>query len=79
MFLLVSRSLPALAHAELIRSSPVADERLTRFPEQVVLWFDEELDTRESWFRLFDTEGQLVHAPEGRVDLNDLDHASLIA
>jgi copper transport protein len=68
----------ALAHAELIRSSPSAGERLTQPPERITLWFDEELDTRGSGFQVFDADERPIAGSEGGVDLTDPDHASMV-
>ena len=69
----------ALAHANLIRSSPAADERLTASPQTIALFFDDELDTRASRFQVYDTNNPSLSVVEGRVDLNDPYHARLIA
>jgi copper transport protein len=68
----------ALAHAELIRSSPAAGERLAGSPTQITLWFNEELDTLKSEFQLYGADGRPVESVQGRVDLNDPDHASMV-
>ena len=79
VLLVLSTVLAASAHAELIRSSPQADEHLAAAPAQVVLWFDEELVTHESTLRVFAADGRQVDTRDGYVDLTDPDHASLLA
>jgi methionine-rich copper-binding protein CopC len=69
----------AQAHAELVRASPGPDERLAESPHQIVLFFDEELDTRVSHFSVYDGQRQPVAAIEGRVDLADPEHARMVA
>jgi len=68
----------ALAHADLIRSVPAADERLAGPPPRITLWFNEELDSLKSEFQLYGADGRPIEAVQGRVDLNDPDHASLV-
>lgn len=67
------------AHAELVRSSPAANERLTASPTTIVLFFDEELDAQASSFQLLDAQAHSVVGVAGRVDLTDPDHARLVA
>ncbi len=76
--LLLSASALAAAHAELVRSEPAANQQLAESPRQARLWFDEELDTRQSALKVFDFEGRQVDRGDGRVDLDDPDHASMI-
>ncbi len=66
------------AHALLVKSEPAIEEVLDDPPEQVVAWFSEELDSGFSTMRVFDEEGRQVDNGDGRVDLNDLEHKSLI-
>jgi methionine-rich copper-binding protein CopC len=70
---------PAAAHAGLLRSDPGADQRLAAAPRQIVLWFDEELDTHASRFHILDADGQPLYPEAGSVDLYDPDHARMIA
>jgi methionine-rich copper-binding protein CopC len=77
VLLLITASLTT-AHAELIQSAPMANEKLEASPQQITLWFDEELDSQHSLFQVFDGAGRKVSAADGRVDLNDVEHASLI-
>lgn len=68
----------ASAHAVLLKSSPVAGQRLSTPPAQIILWFNEELVTTRSTLGVFDVDGRQVDARDGYVDLSDPDHASLI-
>lgn len=72
-------AMPAAAHAELVKSTPAAGQRLAAAPARITLWFDEELDTQRSEFQVTDVDGRPVGVPAGRVDLFDPDHASLTA
>jgi methionine-rich copper-binding protein CopC len=78
MVLLVGVVGKVSAHAKLLRSSPAADERLAHSPQQIILWFDDELDTHASEFQILNA-GQPVNARAGHVDLTDPDHARMIA
>lgn len=70
---------PAHAHAELVHSSPAADERLAQSPATILLIFDAELDAQGSQFQVYDAAGRPVLPAAGRVDLNDPEHARLVA
>ena len=56
----------ALAHAKFVKSDPVPDSVLNVAPTQVTIWFSEELDTRASLIKVFDSSG-------AQVDLADKD------
>jgi methionine-rich copper-binding protein CopC len=66
------------AHALLVKSEPAIEAVLDDPPDQVVAWFSEELDSAFSTMRVFDEEGRQVDNGDGRVDLNDLEHKSMI-
>ncbi len=66
----------ASAHSELMTSSPKPGAVLRNAPRQVTLKFGRELDVRRSMFQL---TGPTKPTIVGRVDLDDLDHASLTA
>lgn len=70
---------PVRAHSELTGSSPAAAEQLAAAPSAIVLLFDEELDPAGSQFALFTESGEPVAGVVGQVDLQDPDHARLIA
>ena len=57
----------ALAHAELLSSSPAAGDTLTTLPEAVTLAFDGELTPDGTGFTVTDPDGDVVG--EGRLDL----------
>lgn len=76
--LVFSASSLAFAHAELLRSEPAADARLAEPPDRVALWFDEELDTRKSTLAVLNRDYRQVDVGDGRVDLNDPDHAAML-
>lgn len=68
----------ARAHALLIKSEPESGAVLEQAPDQVRAWFGQELETRLSSMQVFDLEGHQVDSGDGRVDLNDPDHASML-
>jgi methionine-rich copper-binding protein CopC len=78
-WLVVSVVSEVSAHAELVRSSPSADERLAVSPSTIALFFDEELDAQASRFVVVDVNGRPMAAVEGKVDLTDPEHARLVA
>jgi hypothetical protein len=51
---------------------------LDESPPEVIAWFAEELVSGESSITVFNTQGNQVDNGDGGVDLNDLDHASMI-
>jgi len=67
------------AHALLLGSEPETGAVLEDSPEHVAAWFSEELDSGLSSMRVFDAEGRQVDGGDGGVDLNDLDHTSMVA
>jgi len=69
----------ASGHSLLTRSEPEAGQILDRAPEKVIAWFGEELDAQLSSMRVVDNQGKQIDNGDGRVDLNDLDHRSMIA
>lgn len=69
----------AAAHAELAESNPPNGALLDEPPEQVWLRFTEELETGGSSLAVFDQDGQQVDGGGGGVDLDDLDHQTMIA
>lgn len=70
----------ASAHQVTLESSiPAAGEQVNQAPPQVVLYFSEELDTKQSSLRVFDAQAKQVDLQDGGVDLDDPAHASLKA
>jgi methionine-rich copper-binding protein CopC len=68
----------ALAHSELIRSEPKDGQVLGEPPEVVKAWFSEELDSISSKMGVFDSQSQQVDNKDGGVDLNDMEHTSMV-
>lgn len=68
----------AFAHADLIESSPKEGEVLERPPDQVVVRFSSELAAQDSTLRVYDSHENQVDRGDGGVDLNDLDHTSML-
>lgn len=79
--LLVSALLVAVAaaHAVLVESEPENSAVLEQTPAQVIVRFDHELETKLSSIHVFDTAENQVDNGDGSVDLNDPDHASILA
>ncbi len=70
----------AAAHGILLtQSDPPDGVTVPRSPSQVIAKFSEELDTKGSMMIVVDAEGHQVSDGNGAVDLNDPDHATLIA
>ncbi len=62
-------AVPALAHAELVKSDPADGASLDQAPAEVRAWFSEELDPDASLLMLQDAHGQMVGLEPGHVDL----------
>ncbi len=67
------------AHATLISSDPANGAVLTAIPATIVARFDEELKTTGPVITVTNGAGQQVDAGDGKVDLNDIDHKSMVA
>lgn len=67
------------AHSRLVQSEPANGQALEQSPDKVVAWFSEELDSGASEMQVFNAQGRQVDNGDGGVDLNDLDHLSMIA
>jgi len=76
--LIFMRTPGAAAHSSLVKSEPRNGEVLDESPAQVTTWFSEELDAEFSTMRIFDSQNNQVDNGDGGVDLNDLDHLSMI-
>jgi methionine-rich copper-binding protein CopC len=59
------------AHARFARSEPGADSFVSTPPDQVRVWFTEEVATRGSSLEVVDSSGARVDRGDGHVDLND--------
>jgi methionine-rich copper-binding protein CopC len=68
----------ASAHSGLVESQPANGALLEHAPERVVATFSEELDSSLSSMSVFDAQGAQVDNGDGGVDLNDLEHKSMI-
>jgi methionine-rich copper-binding protein CopC len=70
----------ASAHGvEVTNSDPAAGAALDRSPTQVRAWFNEELQSGVSTMVVLDAKGKHVDTGDGGVDLDDPDHASMVA
>jgi len=76
--LLLAVTTTVSAHSELVKSEPEAGASLENSPAQVTAWFSEELDSQSSSLRVFDSQNNQVDNGDGSVDLNDLDHLSMV-
>ena len=63
---------------ELLKSDPPAGAVLDNSPAQVQAWFNEEMETKVSTLKVYNSSGNQVDQSDGGVDLNDADHASMI-
>lgn len=68
----------ASAHALLVESQPADGAVLDDAPDRVRATFSEELDSGLSTMRVFDAGGAQVDNGDGGVDLDDLDHLSMV-
>lgn len=68
----------ASAHALLVDSQPADGAVLDEAPDRVRATFSEELDSGLSSMRVFDNQGAQVDNGDGGVDLDDLDHLSMV-
>lgn len=68
----------ASAHALLLKSDPEHKAVLEQAPEQVGAWFGEELETQLSQMQVFNAQEKQIDSGDGRVDLTDPDHASML-
>ncbi len=62
---------PALAHANLARSTPAANASLQSAPDEIRLWFTEPVEPNYSRFSLRDSSGNLVQTPPSQIDPTD--------
>jgi len=68
----------AFGHARLLKSEPPNDAMLRVPPKVVRIWFNDELDPKQSSLSVWDSQGKQVDDGKGGVDLNDLDRTSMI-
>jgi len=76
--LLLAVTTTASAHSELAKTEPEVGASLENSPAEVIAWFSEELDSQSSSMRVFDSQNNQVDNGDGGVDLNDLDHLTMI-
>ncbi len=69
----------ASAHAKLDHCTPAIGTNVATAPSQVVCVFSEEIDTKASTLSVWDANNQQVDKKDAHVDLNDPNHATLIA
>jgi methionine-rich copper-binding protein CopC len=80
LILLAFPAAMASAHeATVMDSDPAGGATVAQSPAQVTAQFSEELDTQGSTMIVLDAAGHRVSDGEGKVDLNDPDHAIMIA
>lgn len=78
MVLILTITTAVSAHSELVKSKPQAGDALDSSPAQVTTWFSQELESQSSSLRVFDSQNNQVDNGDGSVDLNDLDHLSMV-
>jgi methionine-rich copper-binding protein CopC len=66
------------AHAKLQRADPKAGSTITTAPAVVRAWFSEEIDAKGSALSVWDAHGKRKDDGKGGLDLNDLDHKSML-
>jgi copper resistance protein C len=80
MIILALSAAVALAHdATVTQSDPAEGATVNTSPAQVVAQFSEELVTKSSTMKVVNAGGEQVSDGNGRVDLNDPDHKTMIA
>jgi methionine-rich copper-binding protein CopC len=76
--ILLSLSLAQIvfAHASYVRSQPGEGAIVATAPEQVEIWFSQELFRRqgENWIRVLGPDGAAVHSGEAQIDDDDRTH-----
>ena len=75
---LVISALPVSAHARLLRADPPPGGTVRVPPTVVRTWYNDELDPKHSTLGVWDARGKRVDSGRGGVDLNDLDHKSML-
>src|SRR5215210_4954172 len=66
------------AHARYDRSDPAADSVVAVAPQQLRVWFTQELVTQGSRLEVLDAAGNRMDAGDSRVDLNDPDRKLIL-
>ena len=69
---LVVQSQVAEAHANVVRSEPLANSTLGASPDRITLWFTEPMEARFSEIQALNSAGARVDSEDSRVDANDL-------
>src|SRR5512143_2844647 len=69
--LIVLMSAVALAHAKFVKSDPAPDSTVMTAPLTVTIWFDEELDTKQSSIKVTDAGGAQADLGNSKVNLNE--------
>ena len=67
------------AHAKLDHCTPAIGTNVATAPNQVVCVYSEEIDTKASTLSVWDANNQQVDKKDVHVDLNDPNHATLVA
>jgi methionine-rich copper-binding protein CopC len=78
MSLIAGSARVVLAHSELISTEPEDGQIMSESPEEVWAWFSEELDSQLSQMRIFDSQNHQIDNNDGGLDLNDMDHMSMV-
>jgi|GEM_PF-695632 len=75
----LSVALAAAHNTEVTKSDPADGSTVDKSPAQVVAQFSEELVTKSSTMKVIDAAGKQVSDGDGKVDLNDPNHQTMIA
>jgi methionine-rich copper-binding protein CopC len=79
VILILSFGVASAHDVAVTQSDPADGSTVAQSPAQVTAQFSEELDTQGSSMIVVDAAGQQVSDGQGRVDLNDPNHATMIA
>lgn len=62
---------PALAHPKLVKAQPAKGAVLRKAPTRILLWFHEEMDTKQSTFTVLNQSNKRMDNGDAKVNLDD--------
>jgi copper resistance protein C len=71
--------LAAAHNTTITKADPADGSTIAKSPAQVMVQFSEELDTKQSTMKVMDAAGKQVSDGNGKVDLNDANHKTMLA
>jgi copper transport protein len=71
LLLFFSLTLPVSAHANLVRSEPATNARLTTPPDEIRLYFTEPIETQFSRIEIWDAQGTVLDGLNSQIDPDD--------